>query len=408
MNARPVLHAVALAAGLAASLGGWPDRCRGQATQAEVPSPAPVAGAGADADPPQRDALDAQSGAGRVPAVPDGTPEELLRFIEQISDPAAMPRSRGRRRYYLKKSAAAFIEVADRILAQVSADDPLRGRAIRLKLDGFALLDEMGDDGAKGAHVEFVRTLIDSPDPTIARAARRMVLAADVDALFAARSAAGAERLVADAAALLEADPDDSATARVATQLATDLAGLAGAEQLARRAHETFVPLLAASGDARVHQLGDKLAAGLRRLAILGKPLVLDGMLLDGRRFEQKSLAGKVVLVDFWATWCGPCVAEMPNIRAQYEKYHDRGFEVVGISLDDDRAAVAQFVEANGLPWPVILDGRNAEHSVADRYEIKALPTLFLIGRDGNVLSLLARGKDLETLLAEQFPAPRP
>ena len=341
---------------------------------------------------------------GRVPPVPDGTPEEVLRFIARISDPAAIPRSRGRRRYYLKRCGAAFVEAADKILAQVAAADPLHAEAVRLKLDGFSLLEEMGDDKAPAAGAAFARSLVDDPDPAIARQARRMVLAGEVDSLFAARSSTGAEGLVAAAAALLEADPNDAATAQVAAQLATDLAALPGAEQLAKQAHERFVPLLAAGRDARVRALGEKLAESSRRLALLGAPLPLDGRLVDGTAFDPRSLAGKVVLVDFWATWCGPCVAEIPNIRAQYDKYHAAGFEVVGVSLDDDRAAVADFIAAKELPWPVILDGRGPGNSLADRYGIRAIPALFLVGRDGNVISLQARGKALEALLAEQFP----
>ncbi len=375
--------------------------CR--ADQNAPPAQAAAADAETDADAPQ--AADQQGdGRGRVPAVPDGTPQEIMRFIARISDPAVIPRSRGRRRYYLKKCGAAFVEAADKILAQVAADDPLHAEAVRLKLDGFALLEEMGDDKAPAAGAAFARSLVDHPDPAIARQARRITLAGDVDALFAARSAEGADRLVATAAALLKASPDDAATAQVAAQLATDLAALPGAEAIAKQAHETFVPLLGGSRDPRVRASGEKLAESLRRLALVGAPMALEGTLIDGTAFDPRTLTGKVVLVDFWATWCGPCVAEMPNIRAQYDKYHAAGFEVVGVSLDDDRAAVADFLQAKEIPWPVILDGRGPGNSLADRYGIRAIPALFLVGRDGNVISLQARGKALETLLAEQFP----
>jgi peroxiredoxin len=110
------------------------------------------------------------------------------------------------------------------------------------------------------------------------------------------------------------------------------------------------------------------------------------------------------VLVDFWATWCGPCVAEIPAIRAHYDKYHAAGFEVVGVSLDDDPAALREFVAEKEIPWPVILDSRDPRASLADRYGIKAIPAMFLVGRDGKVVSVRARGEALAALLAEQFP----
>ena len=112
------------------------------------------------------------------------------------------------------------------------------------------------------------------------------------------------------------------------------------------------------------------------------------------------------VLVDFWATWCGPCVAEMPNIRAQYDKYHAKGFEVVGISLDEDVDALKAFVAENKLPWPILFErseGAGWRHPMATKYGISGIPQLILIGRDGNVITLKARGEALAERLAELF-----
>jgi len=121
---------------------------------------------------------------------------------------------------------------------------------------------------------------------------------------------------------------------------------------------------------------------------------------------DPRHVAGKVVLIDFWATWCGPCVAEIPRVRDAYDRYHERGFEVVGISLDEDRDALEAFVAEKQIPWPIILDARNDAGGLAARYGINAIPTMILVGRDGTVVSTDARGPRLEELLAEQFPMP--
>jgi thiol-disulfide isomerase/thioredoxin len=147
-------------------------------------------------------------------------------------------------------------------------------------------------------------------------------------------------------------------------------------------------------------------AGAERRLALRGQPIELAGALLDGTPFDQASLAGKVVLVDFWATWCGPCVAEIPRVRELYDRYHDRGFDVVGISLDEDADDVAAFVGKHEIPWPIIHDrrGDDGRPPLAERYGITAIPTMILVGRDGLVVSIEARGRRLEELLAEAFP----
>jgi thiol-disulfide isomerase/thioredoxin len=129
----------------------------------------------------------------------------------------------------------------------------------------------------------------------------------------------------------------------------------------------------------------------------------ITGTLLDGTAFDQKKLAGKVILVDFWATWCGPCIAEMPNMLAAYEKYQSKGFEVVGISLDEERDEVVKFIADNKIPWPILFAGKGWQDPVAQFYGISGIPQLVLIGRDGNVITTDARGEKLEARLAELF-----
>jgi thiol-disulfide isomerase/thioredoxin len=129
----------------------------------------------------------------------------------------------------------------------------------------------------------------------------------------------------------------------------------------------------------------------------------ISGTLLNGQPFNPKSLAGKVVLVDFWATWCGPCVAEIPNMLEQYEKYHAQGFEVIGISLDEEKDKVDAFIAEHKIPWPIIYVGKGWQDPTAQFYGISGIPQLILIGRDGNVITLNARGKKLGDRLAELF-----
>jgi thiol-disulfide isomerase/thioredoxin len=109
---------------------------------------------------------------------------------------------------------------------------------------------------------------------------------------------------------------------------------------------------------------------------------------LDGRKVDLKSLRGKVVLVDFWATWCVPCVWKIPEVKELYQKEHHRGLEVIGISLDREREKLTEFVKKNELAWPQYYDGKDWQNEISDRFGVQAIPQLWLVDRKGNVAAI--------------------
>ena len=138
---------------------------------------------------------------------------------------------------------------------------------------------------------------------------------------------------------------------------------------------------------------------------IMGRKPEIRFTALDGREVDVAKLKGKVVLLDFWATWCGPCVAGIPELREVYDRFYDRGFEVVGISLDTDRSALERFVKEKGLPWPQYFDGKGWDNTIAAKYGIHAVPSLWLVGRDGKVVDQCGRfdlSEKVTKLVAEQ------
>lgn len=109
----------------------------------------------------------------------------------------------------------------------------------------------------------------------------------------------------------------------------------------------------------------------------------------DGKKIEfPASYKGKVVLIDFWATWCGPCVAEIPNVIEAYTKYHDQGLEVLGISLDKEGMGqkLAEYTAKKGMPWPQVYDGKFWNAAVAKTYEIHSIPHMILIDGDTGII----------------------
>ncbi|MDF2191410.1 TlpA disulfide reductase family protein [Paraflavitalea sp. CAU 1676] len=119
-----------------------------------------------------------------------------------------------------------------------------------------------------------------------------------------------------------------------------------------------------------------------------------------GKKVSLKNFKGQYVLVDFWASWCGPCRKENPNIVKAYQKYHDKGFEVVAISLDDKRAAWIKAIQTDKLPWIHLSDLQAWKSDLVMQYGIKSIPTSFLVDKDGKIIAKNLRGKDLEDTLA--------
>src|SRR5262245_23457143 len=197
-------------------------------------------------------------------------------------------------------------------------------------------------------------------------AAAAKFMKADLDTLLTdvMREEAGAvDKLVATVAELLKelpASAHEISRARDAAQIS----GATGNVEQAQTCYDHIAAAFERAGDAELVAAAKEVAEkGKQRLALVGQPLAVEGVTVDGQSFDWSAYAGKVVLVDFWATWCGPCLQEMPNIKQNFEQYHAKGFEVVGVNLDTELADLKQFLTLQDLPWlsvtsQVVIDGQ--------------------------------------------------
>jgi len=172
--------------------------------------------------------------------------------------------------------------------------------------------------------------------------------------------------------------------------------------------------LLSKSSAKEVAQLGKRMVGFNRQLNLVGKELEIKARTLDDKEFDwkgfRKDFQGKVILVDFWATWCGPCLAAMPHLVKLHESYKDRGFDIVGLSIDDKIGTVETFFEqrlekvakVKKLPWTNIVD---PSLEIAFHYGVKYIPFTLLVDREGKVLAVNPSNAELDRLLEKHLGA---
>ena len=332
---------------------------------------------------------------------------ELLKFVEEIDSQEPPGRSESEVFSHQRKIARTVVQVAEKALKLKLEDEELM-QGIYFKLQALRLLREMGEPNADQQLANAIDQALKDKKDLVQMIGMKFFIESgfsewnnwgnkDRDAWI--------DRLLES---LLQSEPSNDQLNMLMSVL--DYLGDMEGDRHAKRLLTKLVPHYLNSKNENVRSAAPSLEGIARRLNLPGNNIELKGELLDGSQLDWSQYRGKVVLVDFWAAWCGPCRRELPNVLAMYEAYHEKGFEVLGISLDKTRTQAESYLKQTDIPWATMFSSREDErywqHPMAVKYGINGIPRAILVDRDGKVVNMNARGRILVQELRRLLGAP--
>lgn len=366
---------------------------------------------------PNADAPDAMP----VPAMPqpnefvvpaDATPQQLLEMADRLMNTEKEFDTEEEYKAWVNKMIQTVFLIANKIIA-ANPDDALYVKAVNLKGEMIYYHGTTNPDTFK-VYEKFVRSLADDERLQKTEEGRSVAdshLAGYLHwgctkTVQLQGSAEDLKRYVDEFQTLLLRNPEFVSMITELIYPVSELANDKNDPALMKNVFGDMVVALKNSSNEDLKEAAKGLEGMVRFADLTGKPFEVVGTLANGQPFDSSVLKNKVVLVNFWGTWVEPCLAQYPDLLALYIQYQDKGFEIVGYSLDDDVAKLNDYLTSKKVLWPNLsetLSQKNQIPLLTEFYGITGLPTMILVGRDGRVIETDIDMDKLEKKLEEIF-----